>query len=179
MVTVGGIQCVSVGITDSSREYLALDVDALSRAYPTLDFWRRDAGCLAVLEEVYAAFLKQQNLPPGVIYGVLYRFSDNPEGKSVQAVFRFYPWSHVQSNHPEFGCGTGSVALGIALHARGLIQCSGTPLELPIVVGGEHLPETSRVKTKLVLKGNPSRITSANFSHDRIELVASGTLYLS
>lgn len=177
-VNVAGIECVSVGLTDNSLEYLVLDVDELSKSYPIVDFWRRDTGSLVILERVYAAFLKQKNLSSGVVYSVLYRLEANRKGKSVQAVFRFYPWLDPGGSHPEFGCGTGSVALGIALHSRGHIQCREEPLKLPIIVGGEHLPENTRVKTQLVLEGNPSRITAASFSHDRIELVAAGTLYL-
>ena len=177
-VTVAGIQCVNVGITESIREYLVMDVDALSESYPAVDFWQRDTRCIEVLEGFYAAFFKQQNFSDGVVHGVLYRMTTHGKETSAQAVFRFYPWSDDKSDDPEFGCGTGSVALGIALHALGRIQCNAGPVKLPIIVGGVHIPENTRVKTELSLEGNPSRITSASFSHDRIELVASGTLYL-
>ncbi len=67
---------------------------------------------------------------------------------------------------------------GYTLELNRWWKCCGSPVELSIVVGGEHLPDNTRVRTQLVLEGNPSRITEASFSHDCIELVASGTLYL-
>lgn len=178
IIEVDGISCVNLGVGDKSKEYLALDVAELSKRYPDLNFWSREKTTLDALEYIYAEFLHQQGLTPGCLYGIVYELEKTEPPKSVRAVFRFYPWNYAPGDDLEFGCGTGSVAIGIALQRKRQIDLSSGKEELTIHVGGAHLPENFRVKTRLMLKGNKQEVTGAWFSHDRIELVASGKLYL-
>jgi hypothetical protein len=178
IIDVEGISCVNVGVQDKANEYLALDVAELSKRYPDVNFWNREKATLDALERIYTHFLHQQGLPLACLYGIVYEVERTEPPKSVRTVFRFYPWDYAPGDDLEFGCGTGTVSIGMALQRRGQVDFSSGKEELTIHVGGEHLPEDFRVRTRLILEGNKQKVTGAWFSHDRIELVASGKVYL-
>jgi len=177
LVDIKGMGFVKVGIKPDSMEYLVLDVDELSRQYPNVNFWKREKATLDVLDHVYNTFLRREGITSDFLYGILYKMEATDPLKTVRAVFRFYPWNYAPGDELEFGCGTGTIAIGIALQKRGQISFSNETEKLAITVGGEHLSENIRVRTQLTLEGTKHRATGAWFSHDLIELVASGKIY--
>jgi hypothetical protein len=179
LVEVEGMTLVNAGINEDEREFLVLDVNEVGKRFPQINFWSRDPATFDALEHIYRAFLALRNIPLDFLYGVLYESSDNLSGKTIRTVFRFFPWDYPPGDQLDYGCGTGTIALGIALYEQGRIQLSDGPKNLLLTVGGENLPEKTRVKTQLTLEGTKSRIQNAWFSHNLIELVASGKVYVA
>jgi len=178
LVDVDGMTLVNVGLDGHKfKEFLVLDVDELSKRYPNIDFMTKDKEALDALGRVYAAFADSLGIKLDYLYGVVYSIEKRGTPLNVCAVFRFFPWDLQPDDPLEFACGTGTTALGIALHKRGQITFDGEPKEVLVTVGGKHLPEGIKAHTKLTLTGTKDRVTGAWFSHDRIELIASGKLY--
>lgn len=177
LVEVDGMTLVNVGIDGQEKEFLVLDVDELLRRFPQVDFMTKDRAALDALETVYAAFADSLGMPLDYLYGVVYKVEEAGTAIRICTVFRFVPWDFQRGDRLEYACGTGTTALGIALYKRGQIAFADEPVEVLLTVGGEHLPEETRMKTRLTLTGTQNRVVGAWFSHDRIELVASGKLY--
>ena len=177
VLEVNGVQVVSVGITETDREYLAIDVNEMQKACPGFSPWDKSPETLDALESVYKAFFDRQNLVFDHVYGILFQEEPKTGPKAVRAVFRFAPWT-TGPDDPEFGCGTGSVALAIALHALGRLDLENGSAEIHIQVGGPSIPQDRRVQSRMTVEGDASSLKSVWFSHNRIELVAKGKLYV-
>ena len=178
LVDMKGMSLASVGVEKKGMEFLALDADELSKQYPNLNFWKQEKAALDALEEIYRDFLRQKGLPLGYLYGTVYKMEKTEPAKKVRAVFRFFPWNYTSRDYLEYACGTGTVAIGIAMHERGQIDFQNGAVDLFLEIGGEHLPVDIRVRTQLTVEGTNQRVTGAWFSHDPVEVVASGKLYL-
>jgi len=177
LVEVEGMTLVNVGINEEEKEFLVLDVDELTKRFPKINFWTRETATLDTLEHIYRSFLDLHGMSLEFLYAVLYKLENRESKRTIRTVFRFFPWDYAPGDHLEYACGTGTTALGIALCERGQVDLSDGSENLLLTVGGKHLPEATRVKTQLTLEGTKDRITGAWFSHDRIELVASGKVY--
>jgi len=177
VVEVEEMRMVNVGINEEEKEYVVLEHNELMKRFPDINFWSKEKRTLDVLKHIFIAFLDYYGMKPDFIYGIIYKREKSNKGKTVRTVFRFFPWDYVPGDKLEFACGTGAIAIGIAMHELGQIVFSGKPEEVLLIVGGEKLPEWMHVKTELKLEGTGQRITGAWFSHDRIELVAAGQVY--
>ncbi len=177
VVEVEGMKMVNVGIDEEEKEYIVIDIDEISERYPKINFWVKEKATLDVLKHIYTTFLRYYGMQLDFIYGIIYNREKTAEKNIVRTVFRFFPWDYVAGDDLEFACGTGAIAIGIAMYELGQIIFSDSSEELHLIVGGEHLPEWMRVHTELKLTGTKQGITGAWFSHDRIELVASGKVY--
>ncbi len=174
-----GMSVVDVGINEEEKEFLVIDIEELSRRFSKVNFFKREEAALNILEEVYRKFLSSREMSLKYLYGALYQLKESGAEKRIQTVFRFFPWDYSPGDNLEFACGTGTIAIGIAMYERGQIDFSDGTENLFLTVGGKHLPSGTRAKTHLQLEGTKQGITSARFSHDRIEIVASGKIYIT
>lgn len=170
-VIVNGVPFLKVG------RYAVIDVRELEKVHPGLDFARRDPGPhLEVVNGVLRAFRTRLGLSG--VNGMLY--DDRPEGPGGLRVFpRFYSDDLAAARIPgEFQCGTGSIAVAVALASQGRI--SATSDRLVLEWGSlRATPDPYGIRTSMVeVAGDGRRLVHAAFSHSVVEILAEGRLTL-
>jgi hypothetical protein len=159
-------------------EYLLMRVQDLEAAHPGLDFTRRDPGRhLDIINESLAQYCAVQARPAGPL-AILY--DDRPEGQGHFRVFpRFLDDTAARIPY-EFQCGTGTIAVAVALAHAGMLPFAGERGELVLEWGSQRAtrdPYGIRLSNvQIVRDGN--RITRASFSHSTIEIVMEGQVCL-
>jgi len=176
---VRGVDVINVGIEPSRMEWLIFNVDDLKRRYPEVDFWGKDRSALDVLKGLYEAFIEEQNLGKSFLYGALY--DTHPEGRGdARFVFRFLPSMYApyyQGKGYEEACGTGTIAVGIAMVENSGIQDSER--EVLFELGsGRLIHNSQQVFTELGMTVKKGRVVDAEFSHSLVEVVACGQVYV-
>jgi hypothetical protein len=174
-ITIGEVHSVAVGIRPPKLEFLVTRVDELERAYPGIDFWAKTQSSLDVLMKFYQAFMNQERIPSGFLYGAFYDMRPETRGDG-RVMFRFHPISF-QDNAPiEMTCGTGTTAIGLAMASNGDISSDGQTRKL-FEVGSRRIVKNKQALTELILETAKGRVVNAQFSHSVIELLASGKVY--
>jgi hypothetical protein len=170
-LTLCGIPLLRVG------KYAVIAMTALEQAHIGVDFTRRDPGPhLEIVNALLRAFADHMNV--GGVNGMLY--DQRPEGPGQYRVFpRFYSEDLAAAgNRWEFQCGTGSVAVALALaHTKQLPFATGTGSVL--FEWGSHrtTPDPYGIRiSKLDLSLTGTHVTQAAFGHSVIEILAEGTL---
>jgi hypothetical protein len=155
-------------------KFLVINADRFNQAYQDLDFRTWDKRTREILLAIQHDFMeKTGEIEPNV---TLYDW--HPErGGDLRVVFPHY----VQDDYFEPSCGTGSVALGIALSAWGELDHL-TPsdegwLTLNIESGGGFELGGPDITT-LEIKIDPQEVKSAVFSHSRVEITSVGIAML-
>ncbi|MFW6116837.1 MAG: hypothetical protein ACOC6F_03840, partial [bacterium] len=93
----------------------------------------------------------------------------------ARVAFRFFPTMRCQKEGYEEACGTGTIAVGIAMLQNGDIDVRDGEAEVPFEVGSAGLvDESQRVTTMLRMTIRHCRVIDAEFSHSSIEIVAWG-----
>ena len=170
-----GVEALHVG------EYLVVRLSALEKAHPGIDFTRRDPGPhLDIVNGVLEAYRHYLGGPPGSC-AMLY--DDRPEGPGQFRIFpRFSGQEDTAARLPyEFQCGTGTIALVLALaHTRELPFSEGHGT---IVIEWGSLrstPDPYGIRTSRVdIELRAGRVAGAAFSHSVVEIVAEGTIWMS
>lgn len=166
---VGLIHCAGFEAVRAGK-FLVINADRFKKQYPAADFVAWDAPTRETLLKIQHDFQEQSGeIEPNV---ALYDW--NPQGKGqIRVVFPHY----VKDDFFEPSCGTGSVALGLALHASGelsdLKADSDGFLNLDIESGGGRElggPEITSLEMKIV----EGQVESASFSHSEVEITAVG-----
>lgn len=165
-IKVAGIEALKVG------EYLVMDADCIKKKYPNANFKAMDEATLKILEKIQLDWNRKWYSKER---RYLYNFSlydMHPEhGGNLRAVFPH----NVLGGYIEPACGTGSVAMILALTALGKItdgfsevsiECGGN-----IGIGGPDI-STLRINVK------DGRVANAYFSHSLVELLAIGKAYI-
>ena len=159
-------------------EFLVVDVADLETAYPGVDFTRRDPGAhLDIVNSMLESFARHLGGVQGVV-SMLY--DDRPEGSGDFRAFpRFHGADDTAARIPyEFQCGTGTVAVAVALaHARRL-PFGGPHGSFVLEWGSQRAtPDPFGIRTsKVDLELSDDRIVRIDFQHSVIEIVAEGTL---
>ena len=159
--------------------YAVVDVLALERRHPGVEFTRRDPGLhLDIVNRVLRAFREYVGLSG--VNAMLY--DDRPEGLGQYRVFpRFYSDDLAAARMPwEFQCGTGSIAVAMALaHAqRWPFTCGeGTVVLEWGSYRSTRDPYGIRTST-LQFDLDGTRVATASFSHSVIEILVEGHLIL-
>jgi hypothetical protein len=169
-VTLRGVEGFDVG------DFVVFDIVELEKRHPTLDFTRRDPGPhLEIVNDLLREYQRYRRATTGVL-GMLY--DARPEGPGKFRVFpRFLGEGMAAASIPyEFQCGTGTVAVGIALVAQGLAESGEVLLEWG---SAKSTPDPYGIRTsRLTLGVQGGRVTAASFSHSVVEILADGTLFL-
>jgi hypothetical protein len=155
-------------------KFLVINADRIMAVYPDLDFKTWDKRTRELLSAIQQDFMdKTGEIEPNVAV-----YDWHPEhGGDLRVIFPHY----VQDDFFEPSCGTGSVALGIAVLASGeldrLQPTAGGSLTLKIESGG-GIELGGPDITALEIKTGPEGVQSAVFSHSRVEITAVGIAML-
>lgn len=172
-IVLNGIEAID------TSEYLVFDIAALERAYSGINFRARKAGPhLEIINGLLKAYQRHRRLRTGTT-GMMYESGGEGPGS-----FRIYPrfWSEdgsAASIPYEFQCGTGTVAVGIALAHRGLLSNTG-PGRVVLEWGSRRVtPDPYGIRTSdLDFVLDRGRLTRARFSHSVVEVLAEGRLHM-
>lgn len=151
-------------------KFLVINADHFNAAYPGLDFIKWDQKTRDTLQAIQHDFMERTGeIEPNV---ALYDWHPERAG-DLRVVFPHY----VQDDFFEPSCGTGSVALGLAVLAAGELShlnlsesgCLTLNIESGggIELGGPDI-------TSLEIRTGSEGVKAASFSHSRVEITATG-----
>ena len=166
---VFGVHVMKVG------KFLVANADAIHRAYPNLDIENTEPKTLSVLRHMQEEF-NELYFPeaPTANFSVydLHPLRAEHTGRVI------FPHG-IASDRIEPACGTGTVAIGLAMAESGeidyseresvqlLFESGGTPFQ----IGG---PDITTLKMEIENK----KITRVSFSHSLVEIIATGHLWI-
>lgn len=167
-VMLRGIPAVRAG------KFLVLNADAVRQRHPGADFEVWDNLARTILSELQQEFIEQTGEPE---YNyALYDWNPRQRGH-VQVIFPHW----LPGDFMEPSCGTGSVAVGIALIESGellshLNSFSGSPCLKLEAGGGIELggPDI----TELFLQIDGGGVCGASFTHSLVEITATGRVWV-
>jgi hypothetical protein len=174
-VIVRGIPAMKVGY------FLVFKMDDLKGAYPDVEFGHRRPGAhMELLGEIQQEYLREQGIDAATLYSMIYDL--HPEDGGDARIFtRFFKGKGVPQSSPmEAQCGTGTVAVGIAMAEKGELPFSGARGQVVFEWGSRRLtpdPYGAR-KSFLDIKLEKGRLDWAGFGHNVVELLSVGTVYL-
>ena len=152
-------------------EYLVINADDIKKRYPAVDFEKFDDRTKDVLKRIQAEWNCRYHPEEGYWWSFcLYDFNPRKEGH-IRAIF---PHSIV-NDHIEPACGTGSVAIAIAIVEDGELE-----EEMVLETGGGISlggPELSILKLKMDAEDN-KKVKMAEFTHSKVDISAKGELSL-
>ena len=174
-VKVRGIPAMKVGY------FLVFKMDDLQRAYPQTEFGHRRPGPgMELLGEIQRQYLVEQGVDAPTLYGMLYDL--HPEDGGDARIFtRFYRGAGIPAPTPlEAQCGTGTIAVGMAMAENGDLPFSGDQGKVVFEWGSRRLTQDPYGTRKSILdmRLENGRLTWAAFAHNVVELQSAGTLYL-
>lgn len=178
----GGVQPMTLDGCSLMRvhDFCVLDIAELERVHPGRDFTQRGAGPhLEIVNHMLRVFSERYG-DGSAAYGMLY--DARPHGPGTFRVYpRFYSADMAGTNQRhEFQCGTGTVAVGVALAYRELLP----PNEAQGSIVFEWGSQRSTADPYGIRTSNfdfatcGGRITRASFSHSVVEIIAEGRLTL-
>lgn len=151
-------------------KFLVINADNIKEFYPEADFNKWDRSTQDLLLEIQGQFMAEtgETEPNVAVYDW------HPDhGGDMRVVFPHY----VRDDYIEPSCGTGSIALGLAVLARGelerLTEGKNYRLALNIESGG-GIEIGGPDFTTLEIEIDSGRVCSALFSHSRVEITAVG-----
>jgi len=166
------MEVAGVGVTKVGKVLVAA-AEEIRRRFPSVDLERIDASTLEVLWQIHQEFLRKAY--PDWKSGdfAIYDLSTtkNADGRVI------FP-HHIPEGHIEPACGTGTVAIGIAIAERGNVLPRNGTAELTFASGGSRSEIGGPDLTKLWLTSKDGKVTDASFSHSPIEILATGKIWL-
>lgn len=169
------IEAMCVGLGPNNLDFLVFNVADLAIEFPNVNFWSKNEEALNALSNLYQETKERLELEQTYMYGGLYELQ--PETISdVRSVFRFFPT--MGQNDSEFGCGTGTVAIAAAMQERGEIAKVNNESKLLFEVGSPSLSEGEQFTTELRLTIENEKPSSVVFSHNLVEPLAAGKVYV-
>jgi len=163
------VRAVKVG------KFLVVNASDVKRWHPLCRFDRLDSYSASVLQRLQNAF--QDRFCTGCFDFALYDLNPEHVGHA-RAVFPH----NIVTGHIEPSCGTGSIAIGLALLNSGrfahVIEGRGKVTVLYLEEGREPpgLGGPDLVRVEMHVKGN--EVIKAYFSHSRVEVLSEGVLTL-
>jgi len=178
-VNILGVDAVKVGY------FLIINIDDLKKKYPKYDFRFRGLGSQwEALRDIQAKYLIQEGIDEPALYCMLYDM--HPEGEGDARIFtRFYredakPRFDPYELNIEGQCGTGTIAVGLAMVEKGDIKVKDGLANILFELGSKYISKDPYGLRTTLLKMNiqNKKIIKASFSHSVIELLATGKIYL-
>jgi diaminopimelate epimerase len=162
-IEVAGVKSVRVG------RVLVADVCEIQRAYPETDFDVMNSEAKEVLIKMQADFDGQRFLDTvNTDFALFSMYLDDPTHGRV-----LFP-HNVKGGHIEPSCGTGSVAIAVALAETSRVGDGTVSVRLDsgglLVLGG---PET----TEVLLVKREGKVTEAEFTHSLVEILCTGRIW--
>jgi proline racemase len=170
-----GIEPIKVANVDAMRvgKFLVVDADELRRVHSIVKFEEMDETALQFLRRMQEDFDKHGYLDSKNADFALYDLnSENPsnDGRLI------FPHG-ISAGHIEPACGTGTVAVGIAMlenkqmEGKDEVELSFESGGAPFTIGGPDL-------TKLKLGIENGKVVEAYFSHSPVQILATGKLWI-
>jgi len=181
-IKLDDIEAVRVG------EVLAINAKEIKREYSDASFEELDEFTLKILRKIQSCFVdkvysekkeelkKQYPNANKEMRGCTFSLYDlNPEHNGdARVIFPHY----IPTGHIEPSCGTGTVAVGIAMLEMGEIEGKDGEIELLFESGGDARSIGGPDLTHLKLTINNGRVTNAHFSHSLVEILAAGKVWI-
>jgi diaminopimelate epimerase len=150
-------------------DFLVLNGDEVRKTNSNLDFEEMDEKSLKTLIEIQRAF--NEGKPRKSLDFALY--DHHPKhGGHVRAVFPH----NIPGAHIEPACGTGTVAIGLAMLQLGQIGGNGTSSLLLETGGGPTLGGPDITELKLTTENG--KAVGAEFNHSLVEVLATGRCFI-
>lgn len=165
-VTVAGVRANKVG------EALCVEAKDIYQEYPEADLEGLEEPTLKVLRKIQRDFLGRF-FPesPGKTFSV---YDRNPgRGGDARVIFPH----QVITGHIEPACGTGTTVIGLAMVEKGQLTEKGNA-QLVAESGGEEDNIGGEETTTLDIEVYNGKVQSASFTHDSVEILATGSLLL-
>ena len=164
-ITVGGVDSLKVG------KFLVVDARKVREKYPGTNFEELDANAREILLSMQKDFDNQHLIPkPNADYSLFDTYPNEPtHGRVV------FP-HNVTTGHIEPSCGTGTIAVAIALAETK--RTANGPVALRFDSGGGPFlggPDTTEVRMEV----ENARVKHAEFSHSLVEITATGKAWIS
>jgi len=155
-----------------SGNFFVVDGDAIGKAYPDSNFHIMDDETKKIFNKVQKQF--QQKIGDETWNAALYDFYS-----SNQADVRVLFPHRLSMGHVETACGTGSIALALALvklaNFRPYVEDS--VVTLLFETGGDNILGGDEITTVKITEES-GKIVKAVFSHSVVEMIAKGELYI-
>jgi hypothetical protein len=171
-LVLNGVEALHVG------DFVVVALPALEAGHPGLDFTRRDSGPhLDVVHDLlrdYREFRKEK----GGVMAML--FDERPEGAGKFRLFPRFSEASAARIPYEFQCGTGTMAVAVALARAGKLPFAGEQGSIVFEWGNPRVtPDPYGIRTsQLDLRLQNRRIVEAHLSHSVVEILAEGVLTL-
>jgi len=178
-VNILGVDAVKTGY------FLVINMDSLKKKYPKCDFRYRGPGPQwEALKEVLSAYIRQEGMDKQSQYSMLYDM--HPEGEGDARIWTRLARLDTQPAVDPYGltmeglCGTGTIAVGLAMAENGDLKVKDGPVEVEFEMGSKSISKDPYGSRKTVMKMNvkKGKVVNASFSHSVIELLATGKVYL-
>jgi diaminopimelate epimerase len=173
-----GVQPIKVAYVDAMKvgKFLVVNGDDVKKRYVSVDFEKMDELTLQTLKKIQESFNEQRYMEQRNVDFALYDLHPQYSGK-VRAVFPH----NISGGHIEPACGTGTVAIGIAMAERGNLkdlEIKNGVISIPIESGGG--PEIGGPDiTELRVTVKNGKVIDADFSHSLVEVIAIGKCFLN
>lgn len=171
-----GIRPIEVANTHAMRigKFLVANADDIRRAHPDVNFEDIDTATLHVLKSMQEAFDRQgyQDWPNADF--AIYDLKPVTASHTGRVIF---PHA-ISEDRIEPACGTGTLAIGIALIESGELEEPKESLQLAFESGGTPSSIGGPDLTKLQLTVRDGKVVEANFSHSLVQILATGQLWI-
>jgi len=155
-------------------KFLVLNVNDLSAIFPERDFSKIDKQTSEIIGMLQRKFDSEGYLRSRNADFSLYDLSPSRPESNGRVIFPH----GISADSIEPACGTGTVAVGIAMVERGEIERSDGTVELSFESGGDISSIGGPDLTSLKLQVKTGKVVNASFSHSRVEILATGRLTL-
>lgn len=172
-VFIEGVRAISAG------EYLVINVADLEATHPGLDFTRRDPGPhLDVIATILQRHRQQHGDP---LYANAMLYDERPDAAGDFRIFPRFMDATACSLPYEFQCGTGTIALTVALGHTGKLARFADRGSFIIEWGNQRVtPDPYGIRTSHVaVTLHDQRVRSASFSHSVVEILVEGTAHVT
>ncbi len=163
-MTLKGVQVMRVG------KFLVVDGDKLKRKFPELDYASLDEDTREVLFALYREYHSQTGLDS---YDFSFFDRNSRAGADLRAVFPH----NIREGWIEPTCGTGSVALGIALYEESRAPAREGAFRVTLETGG-GLNLGGPDLTVLDMTYEGGELTEALFSHSFVQVTSLGQVII-
>jgi len=164
---VANINAIKVG------RVLVVNSEQIVTQYPDTNFEKIDKLTLQTLWKIHKDFLEKEY--PNRTSGDFAVYDLNPTGNgNGRVIFPHY----IPEGHIEPACGTGTIAVGIAMVENGDIKTDTGEAEISFESGGSPFMIGGPDLTKVELKIKNKRVIEGSFSHSVVDILATGKIWI-
>ena len=164
---VAGLRVTKVG------KVLVAAAKEIRRRYPGVNLERMDESSLKALWHIHQEFLRKEY--PDWKSGDFAIYDLSPaEDADGRVIFPH----HIPEGHIEPACGTGTVAVGIAIAESGDVLPHNGTAQLTFASGGDSSAIGGPGLTELWLTVKDGKVTEATFTNSPIEILATGRTWV-